>query len=112
MLSHQERQRIHHEIGVVNNEIERIKGEIDQIKDELQSSYHEMQDLRDAQRYHIRESKKAYLKFDGYQGGHVDAAIGGLYQAMEKLKSRKNALFQQKNQLHEIKSQLYAQLNK
>ncbi len=111
MLSHQERQQIRHEIGSVNNEIERIKGEIDQIKDELQSGYQEMQGLREDQRYHIRESKKAHMRFDGYQGGHIDAAIGGLYQAMEKLKSRKNALFQQKNELHERKSQLHARLN-
>jgi|SRR5581483_8034913 len=110
MLSRDEQNRIRADIGRINNEIDQIKGEIDQIRDQLNSNWNSLKELREAQRFHQRESRKRHMRHVGYQGGDVDRAIYQTNDNNTALKARKDELFQRKNALHEQKAALYAQL--
>src|SRR5260370_21333255 len=94
MLSRQDRQQIHGEIGQINNELDQIKGEIDQIRDQINTNWQSLKELREAQRHHQREANKKYMRHVGYQGRHCDESIYRIGGQNDSLKSRKDHLFQ------------------
>jgi hypothetical protein len=109
MLSHQQRQTIFDEINWIKGRISQIKAQIDQIKGEVNRNWSGIRELREARRFHERESRRASSGF-AYQGNHTDRGIADYERQNAELQLMKDALYQEMNKLHARKNELYEKL--